>query len=96
MYGVAQLVKNSPAKQETWVQSLGWEDPLEKGKAPHSTLAWRVPWTWGRKESHTTERPSLSLITLLSKMYGACGISSGPMESERNMRVGVGLGHFFL
>ena len=45
MYGVAQLVKNSPAKRETWVQSLGWEDPLEKGKATRSTLAWRIPWT---------------------------------------------------
>ena len=43
---VAQLVKNLPAMQETWVQSLGWEDPLEKGKASHSsTLAWRIPWT---------------------------------------------------
>ena len=43
---VAQLVKNPPAMQETWVQSLGWEDPLEKGKASHSRiLAWRIPWT---------------------------------------------------
>ena len=43
---VAQLVKNPPAKQETWVISLGWEDPLEKGKATHaSILAWRIPWT---------------------------------------------------
>ena len=43
---VAQLVKNSPAMRETWVQSLGWEDPLEKGKAIHSSiLAWRIPWT---------------------------------------------------
>ena len=43
---VAQLVKNSPAMWETWVQSLGWEDPLEKGKATHSRiLAWRIPWT---------------------------------------------------
>ena len=43
---VAQLVKNLPAIQETWVQSLGWEDPLEKGKATHSSiLAWRIPWT---------------------------------------------------
>ena len=41
-----QLVKNLPAMQETWVQFLGWEDPLEKGKATHSSiLAWRVPWT---------------------------------------------------
>ena len=42
----AQLVKNLPAVQETWVQSLDWEDPLEKGKATHSSvLAWRIPWT---------------------------------------------------
>ena len=43
---VVQLVKNSPAVWEIWVQSLGWEDPLEKGKATHSSiLAWRIPWT---------------------------------------------------
>ena len=43
---VAQLVKNPPAMWETWVVSLGWEDPLEKGKATHSSiLAWRIPWT---------------------------------------------------
>ena len=43
---VAQLVKNPPAMQETWVRSLGWEDPLEKGKATHSSiLACRIPWT---------------------------------------------------
>ena len=42
----AQLVKNTPAMRETWVQSLDWEDPLEKGKATHSSiLAWRIPWT---------------------------------------------------
>ena len=41
---VAQLVKNLPAMWETWVRSLGWEDPLEKGKATHSSiLAWRIP-----------------------------------------------------
>ena len=39
-------VKNLPAMQETWVRSLGWEDPLEKGKATHSSIfAWRIPWT---------------------------------------------------
>ena len=44
-FPVAQLVQNWPAMQETWVQSLGWEDPLEKGKATHSSiLAWRIPW----------------------------------------------------
>ena len=43
---VAQLVKNLPAEQKTWVQSLGWEDPLEKGKVTDSSiLAWRIPWT---------------------------------------------------
>ena len=43
---VAQLVKNPPAMRETWVQSLGWEDPLEKGMATYSSiLAWRIPWT---------------------------------------------------
>ena len=57
---VAQLVKNLPAIQETWVRSLGWEDPLEKGKATHSSiLAWRIPGTiyspWGRKELDKTE-----------------------------------------
>ena len=42
----AQLVKNPPAMQETWVQSLGWEDPLEQGKTTHSSiLAWIIPWT---------------------------------------------------
>ena len=43
---VAQLVNSLPAMQETWVRSLGMEDPLEKGKATHSSiLAWRIPWT---------------------------------------------------
>ena len=43
---VAQLVKNLPAMPETWVQSPGWEDPLEKRKATHfSILAWKIPWT---------------------------------------------------
>ena len=43
---VAQMVKNLPTVWETWVQSLGWEDPLEKGMVPHtSILAWRNPWT---------------------------------------------------
>ena len=53
------MVKNLPAMWETWVLSLGWEDPLEKGKATHSSiLAWKIQ---GRKESDTTERLSLSL-----------------------------------
>ena len=55
---IAQLVKNPPVMQETPVQFLGWEDPLEKGKATHSSiLAWRVP--WNPKELDMTERLSL-------------------------------------
>ena len=43
---MAQMVKNLPAVQETWVQSLGLEDPLEKEMATHSSiLAWEIPWT---------------------------------------------------
>ena len=43
---MAQTVKNLPAMQETWVQSLGWEDPLEKRMVIHSSiLAWRITWT---------------------------------------------------
>ena len=56
---VAQLVKNLPAMWETWVRSLGWEDPLEKGKATHSSiLAWRTPWTEepGRVQSMGSQR----------------------------------------
>ena len=60
---VAQTVKRLPGMWETQVQSLGWEDPLEKEMATHSsTLAWKIPWMeeplspWGRKELDTTER----------------------------------------
>ena len=61
---MAQTVKHLSAVQETWVLCLGWEDPLQKGKATHSSiLAWKIPWmeesggyrAWGRKESDTTE-----------------------------------------
>ena len=68
---MAQIVKNLPAVQETWVISLDWKDTLEKGMtALSSILAWRIPWTeelgrlyspWGHKESDTTERLLLSL-----------------------------------
>ena len=61
---VTQTVKCLPAMRETWVRSLGWEDPLEKEMATHSSpLAWKIPWTeepgrlqpWGHKELDTTE-----------------------------------------
>ena len=59
---VAQLVKNLPTMLETWVGSLGWEGPLEKGMATHSSiLDWRIPWIspWGCKKLDTTEQLSL-------------------------------------
>ena len=59
---VAQMVKHLSAVWETQVRSLGWEDPLQKGMAIHSSiLAWRIPWTeepggpWGHKESDMTK-----------------------------------------
>ena len=74
---VAQMVQNLPAMQETWVRSLGWEDPLEKEMETHSSiLAWRIPWmeepgglqstgsqSWTRLSDFTH-----SLITTLSMM----------------------------
>ena len=60
IFPLAQTVKLLPTMQETQVRSLGWEDPLEKEVATHSsTLAWKIPWMeepWGRQESDTTER----------------------------------------
>ena len=57
---MAQLVKNLPAMQETWVQSLGWEDPLEKGRLPTPEFwpreAHGLYSPWGHRESDTTER----------------------------------------
>ena len=77
---VAQRVKCLPAMWETWVRSLGWEDPLKKEMTTHSRiLAWKIPWTekpvgysrWGRKESDMTEwlhfLLSLSLLNLVYK-----------------------------
>ena len=69
---VAQTVKSLLAMQETWVQFLGWEDPLEKGMTTHSSILAlsSIPWTeepgrlqsWGCKESDTTEQRTLSLL----------------------------------
>ena len=65
---MAQTDKKLPAMQENWVKSLGWEDPLQKGMATHSSiLAWRFPWTeepgrlqsMGLQESDTTETLTL-------------------------------------
>ena len=76
---VAQTVKNTSAVQETWVRSLGQEDPLEEGMATHSSIrAWRIPWTeepgglqpMGHKEPDTTEQVTLSLTERLMKLCG--------------------------
>ena len=75
---MAQLVKNPPAMRETWVRSLGWEDPLEKGKATHSSiLAWRIPWT---VHGVTKSRTRLSNFIFscagspsLSGLFSSCG-----------------------
>ena len=70
-----QTANNLPAIQETWVRSLGWEDPLEEEMATHSSIpAWEIPWTeepgrlqsMGHKESDTTERLTLSEQLTLS------------------------------
>ena len=71
---MAQAVKCPPAVRNTWVGSLGWEDPLEKEMATYSSiLTWRIPWTrslagyspWGRKELDTTERLHFLYFLLL-------------------------------
>ena len=63
---MAQMVKNLHARQETQVQSLGWENPLQKGMATYSSIfAWRVPWTeepGGLSESDMTERLTLRVL----------------------------------
>ena len=75
---VAQRVKRLPAVWETWVRSLGREDPLEKEMATHSSIhAWKIPWTkepgglhpWGHKELDTTEQ--LHSLTIIIFTFGA-------------------------
>ena len=85
---VAQRGKNPPAVQETQIQSLGWEDPLEKGMTTHSSiLAWRNPWTeepgrlqsMGSKESDKTE-----WLTLSFKKYGMNLLQEGgPLQGPK-------------
>ena len=63
---MAQIVKNLPAMKETWVQSLGWKDPLEKEMATHSRiLAWKIPWTEepGRPQFMGSQRVRHDLVT---------------------------------
>ena len=64
---VTQMVKNPPVMQETWVQSLDWEGPLEKGTAAHSKfLAWRIPWT----ESFVCESQRVRYDWAVSSLQG--------------------------
>ena len=66
---MAQLVKNPPAMQETWVRSLGSEDTLEKGKATHSSiLAWRIAWTIVHRVAKSQTR--LSNLYSLTRSIG--------------------------
>ena len=63
---MAQTARNLPAMQKTWVQSLGWEDPLEKGMATHSSiLTWEIPWTEepGRLQSMWMQRVRQDSVT---------------------------------
>ena len=69
---VAQIVKNPPAVQETQVRFLGWENPLEKGMATHSSnLAWRIPWTEepGRLQSMRSQRVRHKWATIRHQTY---------------------------
>ena len=87
---VAQLVKNLPAMQETPVWSLGWEDPLEKGMATHSSIfAWRrslVGYSpWGHKKSDTTEQLS-TMQTNELQLYATILINTIHIMSKRRQK----------
>ena len=88
------MVKNLPAMQETWVQSLGQENPLEKGMATHSSiLAWRISWTeepgglspWVHKESDTTEWLSL-WCSILGEAKFTSGVNGDSVWGERKKK----------
>ena len=68
---MAQMVKNPPALWEIWIPSLGWEDPLEKGTATHSSiLAWRIPSSpWGQKGPDTTSTFTLTFTLSLVQSF---------------------------
>ena len=85
---VAQLVKNLPAIWETWVRSLGWEDPLENGKATHSSiLAWRIPvQSWDHKSDPVLYSPwDHKSRTQLSNFHFHYGLSSCSMWTSEGM-----------
>ena len=89
----AQTVKDPPAMQETWVRSLGWEDPMEEGTATHSSIpAWRILWTedlvgyspWGHNELDMIERLSVKFISR------SVGSSWPPVEVLNMYKMGEG------
>ena len=93
---LAQMVKNPPAKQETWVRSLGWEDVLEKEKATHSsTVSWKIPWTLC-KELDTTEQLSAESHRFLHiHCFSACcvylaGCHGSPVSGSPPCPAGTG------
>ena len=102
---MAQSVTNLPAMQETWVRSLGWEDPLEKEMATHSSiLAWRIPWTEepGGLQSMGSQRVGNDRVTFtftdrrdLGRLQGA-GVEGEAWRgggSVHRARAGPGGGH---
>ena len=87
---VAQMIKNLPAMQETWVQSLGWEDPLEKGMVTHSSIfAWKIPWTEesGQLQSTGSQRVGHNWVTNTQTpepyMFRCYGLSQYIEQSRR-------------
>ena len=74
---MAQVVKNLPTMQETWVRSLGWEDALEKGKSTHSSiLAWRIPWTIHGVTKSQTQLSDLKNKKVVDQYLSTLGFNS--------------------
>ena len=74
------MVKNLPAMQETWVLSLGWEDPLEKGMATHSNiLAWRISWPEEPGESMGLQRFRQDIATKPARHEGILMVAGFPL-----------------
>ena len=85
------MVKNLPARRDTWVRSLGWEDPLEKGMGTQSSiLAWRIPWTEepGGLQSVGSQRIGHDRVMTMSNMYPQADPFSGHQEVLLYMRAG--------
>ena len=87
---MVQRLKRLPAMWETWILSLGWEDPLEKEMATHSSiLAWRIPWmeelselkSTGHKESDTTERLHFHFVHSLALPFFGFGMKTDLFQS---------------